>query len=263
MTRGTEVSRRSFLTGIGSVVAGGALTSAHQAKDVPVVQKRVEKLFTVAGCRQPNDIGFAPDGLWVIDQVDPNKAFKVNPENGAVIHEIQTESYHGSGIAYGNGALWITSTQMSDPKLPPRTLKVDPQTGKTLKSWITPGAGRMTHVGAGPNPSGGHGLKWVNGKYWMAVPPSGKIYLIEPETGEPIRSIPAPGPGTHGVAWDNGALWCIEYNDRVIYKLDVTTGHPLAKIFIARSDPDPHGLDIRNGVLWYSDTATGLICRLV
>jgi hypothetical protein len=54
------------------------------------------------------------------------------------------------------------------------------KTGKTLKSFDTPGSGLYGKL---TKPSGAHGLKWVNGQYWMAVPASGKIFLMEPETG--------------------------------------------------------------------------------
>jgi hypothetical protein len=46
----------------------------------------------------------------------------VRPEDGSIIEQLQTESIHGSGITYGNAALWITSTKMTDPAIPPRTL---------------------------------------------------------------------------------------------------------------------------------------------
>ena len=40
-------------------------------------------------------------------------------------------------------------------------------------------------------------------------------------------------------------------------------GHALARIQLTKDDPEPHGLDIRNGVLWYCDAASGWICRWV
>jgi streptogramin lyase len=93
------------------------------------------------------------------------------------------------------------------------------------------------------------------------------MYLMEPETGEIIRSIPAPGstPRTHGIAWNNGALWVINSDDRAIYKLDPADGRILARIQLSTSDPEPHGLDVDgNGVLWYCDAGrTSLICRLI
>jgi hypothetical protein len=148
-----DLSRRAFL---GSIAAVAASPRIARAASPPVITKRVEKLYKIAGCRQPNDLQFVPDGLWVLDQVDPNKAFKVLPDDGSIIQELQTESIHGSGITYGNGALWITSTKMTDPDTPPRTLKVDARSGKTLKSWVTPGSGKYGRITPTSTVSGGH-----------------------------------------------------------------------------------------------------------
>ena len=105
------------------------------------IVKRVEKAYKVTGSTQPNDLQFVPEGLWVLDQLDQptNKAFLVKPEDGTVIREILTEALHASGITYGNGALWIGSTKGKNAQDPPKTMKVDPRTGKTLKQWNTPG----------------------------------------------------------------------------------------------------------------------------
>ena len=262
MNRSSEYSRRIFLSAAGGLAVSAHLSAGPGDKaNLAVVPKRVEKAFKVAGCKEPNDLQFVTDGLWVLDQVDPNKAFLVRLEDGSIIRQIQTESIHGSGITLGNGALWIGSTKTADGT-PPKTLKVDPKTGKTLAVWVTPGSGVW---GNNPKatPSGAHGLKWVDGKYWMAVPASGKLYLMEPETGQIVRSIPAPGVRTHGLAWDNGYLWCVESNDRAIYKMNPADGELLAKIQLTREDPEPHGLDLYKGVFWYSDAASGWICRLV
>ena len=115
---------------------------------------------------------------------------------------------------------------------------MDPQTGKTLKSWITPGSGlygRMS-VERGDTPSGAHGLKWLDGKYWMAVPAAHKVFLMEPETGEIVRSIPGPGstPRTHGMAIDKGMLWVINSDDRAIFKLDTKDGRSCRRFSSAR-----------------------------
>jgi len=48
----------------------------------------------------------------------------------------------------------------------------------------------------------------------------------------------------------------------VIYKLDPADGAIVAKVQLKREDPEPHGLDISGGVLWYCDAASGWICRL-
>ena len=252
----SNVSRRSFLACASGLTLLPRLAFPAGDKDkLPVVARRVEKAFRAPG-KAPNDLQDAPDGLWILDQVDPNKVFKVRYADGSVIQEIQTESIHGSGITFGNGALWIASTWSL------KTLKVNPKTGKTLASFDEPGAG-FPKFGTPTRPSGAHGLKWVDGKIWMAMPPAEKIHLIEPETGKLLRSIPGPGIRTHGLAWDNGYLWCIETLDRAIYKLDPKDGTLLAKIQLSKEDPEPHGLALHEGVFWYSDATSGWICRLV
>jgi hypothetical protein len=93
----------------------------------------------------------------------------------------------------------------------------------------------------------------VGENYWMAVPASGKLFLMEPETARIVRSIPAPGVRTHGLAWDNGLLWCVDSNARAIFKLNPADGTPLTKIQLKKDDPEPHGLDIARAC---SGTAT-------
>jgi outer membrane protein assembly factor BamB len=236
-------------------LASGLLRASKGDKEnLPIVPKKVEKVFKTPGIKEPNDLQFAPDGqLWILDQVDPNKVFTVRPNDGSIVREVQTESIHGSGLTYGDGAWWIGSTKTL------KTLKVDPDTGKTLKSFDTPGSGLYGKV---TTPSGAHGMKWVNGQYWMAVPASGKIFLMEPETNRIVRSIPAPTVRTHGLAWDNGYLWCVGSDEREIYKMDSSDGQLLAKIKLTKEDPEPHGLDMYQGVMWYSDAASSWICRL-
>ena len=66
-------------------------------------------------------------------------------------------------------------------------LKVDARSGKTLKSWGRPAPGKYGRITPTSTVSGGHGVKWVDGRYWMPVPASGKRFLMEPATGEIAR----------------------------------------------------------------------------
>jgi outer membrane protein assembly factor BamB len=236
------------------VAAAMPLAPQTGIENVPVIRKRVEKVFLAPG-KMPNALQATADGLWILDQVDPNKAHKVRFTDGSVLHEIQTESIHGSGITFGDGALWVAST------FGLKILKVDPTNGKTLASFDTPG---LENVAWGSRrPSGAHGLEWVDGKYWIAVPPAASIYLMEPDTGKVVRRFPAPGVRPHGLAWENGFLWCVESNDRAVYKLDPNDGRPLAKIQLSTQDPEPHGLTAWKGVIWYCDASSRWVCRLV
>ena len=56
---------------------------------------KVEKHFKSPG-PQPNGLQAAPDGLWIIDQVDL-KIYKVDWDTGDVLFEAQTDTEHSSG----------------------------------------------------------------------------------------------------------------------------------------------------------------------
>jgi DNA-binding beta-propeller fold protein YncE len=276
------ISRRGLLAGAGAMVAAPALAqtpapsarprippaspvaTAEELAALPIIKKTVVKLYnTRPAIMEPNDLDFDSAGdLLVLDQVDQptNKVFVLEVATGRIKRSVLTGGLHASGIAPGNGAWWIGSTK-GDGRLPPQTLKVDPATGKTLKQWETPGWGLY---GAVTTPSGAHGIKWVNGQYWMAVPASGKLFLMDPESGKVVRSIRAPAVRSHGIAWDNGYLWCVGSDDQEIYKVDPKDGRLLGKIKLTKDDPGLHGLAIdKTGTLWYCDAGTGWVCKLV
>ena len=251
------LSRRAFFGYSALPLAALRAATLPDKEKLPVISKRLEKVFKAPG-KMPNGLQCVADGLWILNQEDPNKVHKVRYSDGKVLKEIQTESIHGSGITYGDGALWIASTYGLT------TLKVDPETGKTLATFETPGVGKAKWGNqTNRRPSGAHGLEWVDGKYWIAVPPSVTIYQVEPNTGKVLHSIPAPGSRPHGLAWDRGYLWCVESNDRAIYKMDPKDGRLLARIVLTKEDPEPHGMSMWKGVMWYSDAVSGWVCRLV
>ncbi len=245
------------------------LIAARQ--NAPIIARTVERRFnTRPAIREPNDMQFSPDGkLWLLDQVDPNKVYTVDPASGQVLAEVQTDSIHGSGITYGDKAWWITSTKAISGN--PSTLKSIPPPARPCRKWDTPGWGiygvytqRTPKPGDLPLASGGHGVKWAgNGRYWMAVPASGKLYLMEAETNRVVRTLPAPTVRTHGIALDGEYLWVVGADEMEIYKMTTADGRILGKIKLDKgADPSLHGLDIQDGALWYCDANKGWICRL-
>jgi hypothetical protein len=261
------------LPGVPALAADPVIPAATIAarRNAPVIARTVNRRFNLRPqVSEPNDLQFAPDGkLWVLDQKDPNRVFTVDPANGGVLASVQTECIHGSGITYGDGAWFLTSTKVLTGK--PSTLKVDPRSGATLKKWETPGWGiygayttRVRKPGDLPLESGGHGVKWAGAdKYWMAVPASGKLFLMNAEEGTVARSIQAPTVRTHGIALDGDHIWCVGSDEAEIYRLRMSDGGIVAKIVLDKvNDPSVHGLDIHDGVLWYCDANKGWVCNL-
>ena len=84
----SNLSRRVFLSTL-AVTAGaarlsGAINADEQKASLPVIPKRLEKAFMAPG-KMPNGLQAVDDGLWILDQEDPNKAHRVSYQDGSVL----------------------------------------------------------------------------------------------------------------------------------------------------------------------------------
>ena len=240
------MTRRCLLmSALGAPVAALAAAKVSERTVTP------EKVFTAPGSQHPNGLQATAEGLWILDQSD-NNAYLVGYD-GKLKRTLETESDRGSGIGFDGKNLWIASTYNR------KTLEVDPMTGKTLRSFDTPGSGRIASQKNNPKQpeTGAHGVEFRNGKMWIAVPPAVKIYRIDPKTHAVEHEIPAPGDRPHGISFQGDALWCAESNHMAFYKLDPQTGAWIEKMKLADGSATPHGMSIWQGVLWYSDADGG------
>ena len=129
------------------------LSGALAPKDYPVRKPRVEALWRSPDA-YPNALEATERGLWVGEQLT-NTAYLLDWETGRVLRKVPTESTNTSGMAFGNGLLWMAANgpalrrepRPSDSKTG-MVLKVDPHTGETLARYPIPGGG------------GVHGLTW-------------------------------------------------------------------------------------------------------
>ncbi len=212
----------------------------------------IEDMWVTPG-PQPNGLQAAPDGLWVIDQKD-NHLYKLDYGTGAVLADLPTETDRSSGVTLGGGYIWVASTYNA------RIYKLD-MNGKTVAYYDTPGKG---YVAFGDptrrRVTGAHGLEWVDGKLWVAVPPAQKIYLMDPDTMKVLDSIPTPGVRPHGLAWEDGSLWCADTQMGVIHKLEPETGRVLDEIRVP--EPEVHGMSLHEGALWFCCAVTCRVCRV-
>ena len=260
-----HLGRREF---IGSVVAG--LLSrpflASTSPPYPTEHAKVHLAFH-APLSMPNALAASPEGLWVVDHTDV--AFLVDWKDGSILRILSTGSSNTSGATFGGGFLWLGVNGKALGRPPRKTdwdsgriLKVDPITGKTISHWPLPNGG------------GTHGLEWVNGRLWVTDFVRMQLSQVDPTSFQVLHSIPLTLPRAHGLAWDNGALWCIHTSDRVINKMDARTGRILRQLIISKNDPEPHGMTLYQGNLYYSDSGiaghgvsnespgAGSICRI-
>ncbi len=250
----------------GTVIPEAKLAEMNAA---PLIPRKLTRLYSLQPTiREPNALQFTPSGtLLVLDQADPNKVFEIAPADGRIIRSVQTEAMHGSGICVDALGCWlVTSTKGLQSGGPPVTLRIDPRTGATLQKWVTPGWGYYGAVRQeSGSPSGGHDVKWAGlGRYWLAVPASGRIFLMDEASGRPVRSIPAPVLRTHGLAIDGDTLWSVASDYQQIHRIAQSDGRILGKIQLAKTDPTIHGIELRDGVIWYcdADRNSGWVCTL-
>ena len=197
---------------------------------------------------QPNGLQAVEEGLWVIDQHDLRVSL-LDWSDGRTLRTFPTATNHSSGIGWDGEALWVAST------FEPIALFRYAPDGTELGRLPTPGASAA---------SGAHGIEWIDGTLWVAVPPAATIYGLDPADGRVLAQFPAPGGRPHGLAWDGTTLWVAETTLRTItgYGLDGTVRRVLALEPGPAEGPNPHGLTYHEGELWYCDADTRLVATI-
>ncbi|MYD63289.1 MAG: hypothetical protein F4W91_19825 [Gemmatimonadetes bacterium] len=217
---------------------------------------KVEKRFKSPG-PQPNGLQAAPDGLWIIDQVDL-KIYKVDWETGDVLFEAQTDTEHSSGITVGGGYVWIAST------FELQIAKVDMKIGKTIAKYDSPGVGVASwREGVeGASETGAHGLEWRDGKIYIASPPSQFVHVVDAKTWTEEHAFRTPGLRNHGLAWQDDKLWVADTSAGTVNLLGTADGRVYDVIRVEAPD-EVHGMTMHDGVLWYCDAHNCDIGRLI
>jgi hypothetical protein len=242
-------------------LAAGAAATGFAARNFKVV-----KLFKSPD-GYPNALDADKRGIWIGEQMN-DMAYLLDM-NGKVLHSVQTECSNTSGLAYGDGFLWLSSNGKPLRRPPKPTdyaaggvIKTDPETGKSVARYPVPGGG-----------SGIHGLEFAEGTLWITSLGIQKLTQVDPKDFRIINQISVQYGRAHGLAWDPPGLWCVFTSNRLIQKLDPKDGRVLDEISISKDDPEPHGLCMREGKLYYGDAFieptgeakpadAGYICRI-
>jgi hypothetical protein len=265
----TMIGRRGFFA---AALAAGAASAQEggpspKPKDPPAKDARVTKLYRSPDLH-PNALEAASDGLWIGDQVSES-VNKVDWKTGKVLRSFATEAHNSSGIAVGAGSVWIACNGGVSNRRPARpndrpiaeVLQADPENGKTIR-WHTL-----------PWVSGIHGITYVEQtrSLWAAAPSLSIIVEMDPKDLRVVHILPVKGDRLHGLDWQDGAIWVVIAGDRLVQKVDAKTGTHLETLKLGPQEPDPHGLALHDGALYYCDagltavsagSAAGYICRI-
>ena len=126
---------------------------------------RADDMWLTQGPR-PNGLQAADDGLWVIDAGDSH-IYKLDWNDGSVIVDVPTDTYHSSGMTIGGGHAWVASTHNS------RLYKIDPNDGSTIEFYDPPGMGVKDPRDTGPDYIRPHGMEYIDDEnMWVSVKPA-------------------------------------------------------------------------------------------
>lgn len=129
------------------------------------------------------------------------------------------------GLTYDGRQVWFAAGA--------KLVAFDPASGKAARSIEV-----AAHAGTA-----------FDGKYLYQIAED-RIQKIDPNTGQVLETIPAPGGGgDSGLAWAEGTLWVGVYRERKIYQVDPQTGKILRTI---DSNRFVTGVTWVQGELWHA-----------
>ena len=130
-----------------------------------------------------------------------------------------------NGVTYDGHNVWIATGD--------KLMALDPASGRP---------GRSLDVAA-------HAGTAFDGKYLYQIAEA-RIQKIDPNSGEILATIPAPGNGgDSGLTWAEGSLWVGEYRARKIHQIDPQTGTVIRSI---ESNRFVTGVTWVDGELWHA-----------
>src|SRR5262245_47285688 len=223
----------------------------------PTRVAKTTKMFKSTGM-YPNALAGmtdAPGGLWIGQQkatsqnaerwsipMDPDRdemAWLVD-WNGKLLKTVKTHSRNTSGMAYGGGYIWMGANAA-----PFGIFQVDLSSNQLTH--------RQIPLSIDGNGGGCHGVKWHEGKLWIAALRLGGILRVDPKTWVPevlIRVSSEEKPRLHDMTFDgDGNIWVVTGNNSNSYaegkaglnKYDGKTGELLMTVDFAPGSCDQHG----------------------
>lgn len=226
---------------------------------------KIEKVFR-SPYSVPNGLQVTDEGLWIVDQITDRVALveiTCDPEYHVPKHirDIPSESSNTSGMAFGEGALWLAANGSGDRWRTVRDtdansgeiFKVDPSTGETLGRFPVPEGG------------GTHGVEYDNfdeGHLWVQTLKNQEIHKVKISDWSIQHTLPLPYGRAHGTVRVRDGLWVIHTSDRVIVKLDLDDGAIIDQIEVSEDYPEPHGLSIYGDDFLYCDASSGWIAKI-
>jgi len=145
--------------------------------------------------------GLIPEG----DEYHRGKIYKIDPENGQILHTMAAPSSSPAGITWDGQYLWCVDD------LQHSLICFDPNDGTTIKEFKAPAS----------NPQG---ITWDGHYLWVSDRGNDEIYMVDPENGNVILIAKAPGKYALDLAFDGKNLWNADFITKKVYSLAIRDG---------------------------------------
>jgi glutamine cyclotransferase len=188
--------------------------------------KIVREYGPYTGAESVHGLTYDGQNIWF---ASGDKLNAVDPASGKTLRTIDVAAH--AGTAFDGEHLF----QLAENRIQ----KIDPKTGTVVASIPAPGGG------------GDSGLTWAEGTLWVGQYRDRKIYQIEPQTGEILRTIESNRFVT-GVTWVEGELWhgTWEGDESDLRRINPRTGEVMESVEMPRG-VGVSGLESDGGDLFF------------
>ena len=161
--------------------------------------------------RSPSGVAIASNGVWVTNWLD-NTLTRIDPATSKVLQTLPLTLTGNAGpeaIAFGDGSLWVTTTEFDDSgsALAGSLVRVNPASGQQQATI--------------PIGKGAYDVEVSPGAVWVALREDDSVLRVNTATNAVAATIPVPG-GPVGVAFGAGSLW-VSNNDGKVARIDPAT----------------------------------------
>ena len=150
--------------------------------------------------------GLIPQG----DEYHRGKIYKIDPEDGRILHEIEAPTPSPVSIAWDGKYLWCVDD------IERKLTQFDPEDGTTIREFPSPA-------------SSPQGITFDGTYLWVSDRGRDEIYMLNPQTGNVILIAKAPGKYARDLAYDGEFLWNVDFEAKMIFKLKVRDGVKFVK----------------------------------
>ncbi|MCD4682833.1 MAG: T9SS type A sorting domain-containing protein [Bacteroidales bacterium] len=199
------------------------------------------------------------------EEINYNLNYYSVKDTGDVIHTIYTPTGNNQGLTWDGEYLWCSSISLY------MIYKLDPIDGTIVNSFPAPGGSNEglawdgTYLYACENGGGAgnpdyiykldttdgtiissiqpesmswpHGITWDGQYLWTNNFGPKTITKIDPENGQVLHTIPAPGEKSIGLTWDGQHLWTDDFDEDLLYKISPEDGSVIYTVASPHTNP--------------------------